>query len=96
MFFSQPIRFCGILRSFISLQTLPEIREEFIDDGVEREEEYLVSLIVDIKEIMKIARLKPSKIYVYTADTDVEKWKWEIFKAIKDLPDKDKIRLGRR
>ena len=78
--------------SFISLQPLPEIKEEFIDDRVEREEEYLVSLIEDIKEIMKIARIKPSKIYVYTADADAEKWKWEIFKAIKDLPDKDKIK----
>jgi leucyl-tRNA synthetase len=76
--------------SFISLQTLPEIKEELIDDRVEREEEYLVSLIEDIKEIMKIARIKPNKIYVYTADA--EKWKWRIFKAIKDLPDKDKIR----
>ena len=57
---------------------------------MEREEEYLVSLIVDINEILKIARLKPRKIYVYTADA--EKWKLEIFKSIKDLPDKDKIK----
>ncbi len=73
---------------FVSLQTLPEIKEEFIDDRVEREEEYLVSLIGDTKEIMKIARIKPSKIYIYTA----EEWKWEIFRAIRDLPDKDKIK----
>ncbi len=73
---------------FVSLQTLPEIKEGFIDDRVEREEEYLVSLIGDTKEIMKIARIKPSKIYIYTA----EEWKWEIFRAIRDLPDKDKIK----
>jgi len=76
--------------TFVSLQTLPGVKEEFIDDRVEREEEYLVSLIGDIKEILKIARLKPRKIYVYTADA--EKWKWEIFHAIKDLPDRDKIK----
>jgi leucyl-tRNA synthetase len=74
--------------SFISVQTLPELNEAFIDDRVEREEAYLVSLIDDIKEILKVARLKPTKIYVYTA----EDWKWELFRAIKDLPDKDKIR----
>ncbi len=74
--------------SFVSLQTLPAIKEEFIDDRVEREEEYLVSLIADINEILKIARIRASKIYVYTA----EKWKWEIFHAIKDVPDKDKIK----
>ncbi len=73
---------------FVSLQTLPEIKEEFIDDRVEREEEYLVSLIGDTKEILKIARIKPGKIYIYTA----EEWKWEIFRAIRDLPDKDKIK----
>ena len=39
-------------------------------------------------EILKVARFKPTKIYVYTA----ENWKWELFEAIKDVPDKDKIR----
>ena len=39
-------------------------------------------------EILKAARLKPTKIYAYTA----EDRKWEIFRAIKDLPDKDKIK----
>jgi leucyl-tRNA synthetase len=74
--------------TFISVQTLPELKEEFIDDRVEREEEYLVALIGDINEILKIAKIKPGKIYVYTA----ESWKWELFEAIKDLPDKDKIK----
>jgi leucyl-tRNA synthetase len=70
------------------VQTLPELKAEFIDDRVEHEEAYLVALIGDIKEILKIARIVPGKIYVYTA----ENWKWEIFRAIKDVPDKDKIR----
>jgi leucyl-tRNA synthetase len=70
------------------VQTLPELKVEFIDDRVEHEEEYLVALIGDIKEILKIARIKPGKIYVYTA----ENWKWEILHAIKDLQDKDKIK----
>ncbi|MEA1998949.1 MAG: class I tRNA ligase family protein, partial [Euryarchaeota archaeon] len=74
--------------TFISVQTLPELKAEFIDDRVEHEEEYLVALIGDINEILKIARIAPGKIYVYTA----ENWKWEIFCAIKDLSDKDKIR----
>ncbi|MFZ2070199.1 MAG: leucine--tRNA ligase [Halobacteriota archaeon] len=77
-------------QSFVSLQTLPELKDVFIDDRVEREEEYLVVLIEDIKEIIKVARLKPAKIYVYTA----EDWKWEIFRAIKDVPDKDIIRVA--
>jgi leucyl-tRNA synthetase len=39
-------------------------------------------------EILKAARLKPTKIYAYTA----EDRKWEIFEAIKELQDKDKIK----
>ena len=39
-------------------------------------------------EILKAARFKPTKIYAYTA----EDRKWELFSAIKDLQDKDKIR----
>jgi leucyl-tRNA synthetase len=78
--------------NFISLQTLPVIKAAFIDDRVEREEDYLVSLMDDIKEILRVARIKPAKIYVYTA----EEWKWELLRAITDLPDKDKIREAMR
>jgi len=76
--------------TFISLQTLPGVKEALIDERVEKEEEYLLALIDDINEILKIAEIVPSKIYVYTA----ERWKWEIFKALEleDLPDKDKIK----
>jgi leucyl-tRNA synthetase len=75
-------------QSFISLQPLPEIKAEFIDDRVEREEEYLISLIEDIREILKIARITPRTIHLYTA----EQWKWDLFTALQDVPDKDKIR----
>ena len=75
-------------KTFISLERLPAIKEELIDERVEREEEYLTSLVNDIKEILHVARLKPGKIYVYTA----EKWKWDVLRAIKDVEDRDKIR----
>jgi len=78
--------------TFISLQTLPAIKEEFIDDLVEKEEDYVVSLVGDVQEILKIARITPSKIYLYTADAESEQWKWGLFKALKDVPDKDKIK----
>jgi leucyl-tRNA synthetase len=78
--------------TFISLQTLPAIKEEFIDDLVEKEEDYVVSLVGDLQEILKIARITPGKIYLYTADAETEQWKWELFKALKDVPDKDKIK----
>ncbi|MDI6885204.1 MAG: leucine--tRNA ligase [archaeon] len=78
--------------TFISMQPLPMIKEAFIDEQGEREEDYLISLVGDIQEILKVARLKPRKIYLYTAGIEPEKWKWELFKALKDVPDKDKIK----
>ncbi|HUV03033.1 MAG TPA: leucine--tRNA ligase [Desulfobacteria bacterium] len=78
--------------TFISLQTLPAIKTELIDEHVEREEDYLVSLVDDIREILKIARITPTKIYLYTADSGTEQWKWELFKALKDVPDREKIK----
>jgi leucyl-tRNA synthetase len=82
--------------TFISIQTLPAIKEAFIDEQVEREEDYLISLVADIQEILKVARLTPRKIYLYTADAETEQWKWEIFKALRDVPDKDKIKEALR
>ena len=78
--------------TFISLQTLPAIKTELIDDTVEKEEDYVVSLVGDVQEILKIARITPTKICLYTADAETENWKWALFKALKDVPDKDKIK----
>ncbi len=78
--------------SFISLETLPQIKTELINDQVEREEDYLRALVEDIQEILKVARIEPKKIYLYSADAPSERWKWELFTALKDVPDKEKIR----
>jgi leucyl-tRNA synthetase len=78
--------------TFISLQTLPAIKTELIDEQVEREEGYMVSLVEDIQEILKVARITPTKIYLHTADAGTEQWKWELFKALKDVPDREKIK----
>ncbi len=74
--------------SFISLETLSAPRHDLIDDRIEREMEYVDSLISDIREIIDVAKIEPKKIYIYTA----EPWKWEIFRAIKDSSPKTAIR----
>ncbi len=78
---------------FISRAKLPTVRAEFMDERVEREEEYLISLVDDIKEILRVARIdRPERIYVYTA----EPWKYEILRAIKDVPAKARIKEAMR
>jgi len=74
--------------SYISLEKLPEIKSKFINNKIEAEREYINSIIDDVEEIKKVAKIQPNKIYIYTA----EPWKWEIFKAIKDVSPKDAIK----
>ena len=78
--------------SFVSLEILPRIKTELVNDQVEREEDYLRALVEDIQEILKVARIEPRKIYLYSADAASEQWKWELFRALKDVPEKEKIR----
>ncbi|RZN34673.1 MAG: leucine--tRNA ligase [Methanophagales archaeon ANME-1-THS] len=78
--------------TFITLQTLPAVKDSYIDEQVEREEDYLISLVRDIHEILNVARLTPTTIYLYTAELETEHWKWDIFKALKDVPEKDRIK----
>ncbi len=74
--------------TYISLENLPEIKEEYINEEIEAEKDYLDSVISDIEEIIKIAKIQPHKIYIYTA----EPWKGDIFRAIKDVSPKEVIK----
>ncbi|NPA75204.1 MAG: leucine--tRNA ligase [Euryarchaeota archaeon] len=76
--------------SFISLETLSPPREEYIDLQIEREMEYVDNVIEDIREILEVARLQPTKIYIYTAPD----WMWKVFDAIKNATPKDAMRLA--
>ncbi len=75
-------------KDYISLQTLPNVKEEYINDTVEAEIGYVERVINDIKEIVEVAKIDVKKIYLYTAD----KWKWDVLRAINDVPPKDAIR----
>ncbi len=74
----------------ISLSTLREPREEFIDLRVEEELEYVDSLIADVREIISVARIRPEKVYIYTAP----EWMWKVFESIKDASARDAMRLA--
>ncbi|WP_456419999.1 leucine--tRNA ligase [Methanocaldococcus infernus] len=72
-------------KNFISLERIPEAKEELIDDEIEFIEDYLKKLIEDIREIIKITKTEPRRIYIYTA----EPWKCQILKIINENKDKD-------
>ncbi len=68
---------------FVSLAKLPEVGE--IDEEILKGEEYLKRLIEDIKEIIEVAKIKPNKIYIYTA----EDWKCEVCEIVNKNRDKN-------
>ena len=76
--------------TYISLEKLPRVKEEFIDDKIEAERDYINRIMEDIQEILKVTKIEPEKIYIYTA----EPWKWEIFHAIKDASPKEAIKIA--
>jgi len=70
--------------SFISLAKWPEPVEEWWNETIELEEEYIKNLIDDIKEIIKVAKLEDAKrAYIYTA----EEWKWKVAQVVAEKKD---------
>ncbi|AGK61069.1 leucyl-tRNA synthetase [Archaeoglobus sulfaticallidus PM70-1] len=62
--------------TFISTESYPEFDESKIDREAELSEEYIKTLINDIKEILKF--VKAERVYLATAD----EWKYEALKVI--------------
>ncbi|WP_423792489.1 leucine--tRNA ligase [Methanocaldococcus indicus] len=70
-------------KEFVSISKFPEVKE--IDENLIIAEEYIKSLINDIKEIINVAKITPKKIYIYTA----EDWKCEVCNIINQHKDKN-------
>lgn len=56
----------------------PEASEEFISLEVERQEDYLVQTVEDIRKILKVTKMDPKKIVLYTSS----KWKYDVFRSV--------------
>ena len=69
---------------FISLAKWPEPVEEWWNETIELEEDYIKTLIDDIKEIIKVAKLEDAKrAYIYTA----EEWEWKVARVVAEKRD---------
>lgn len=69
---------------FVSLARWPEPVEEWRNEIIELEEDYIRELIDDIKEIIKVAKLEDAKkAYIYTA----EEWKWRVAQVVAEKRD---------
>lgn len=76
---------------FVSLERFPEFEERYISAEDEVEEDLLKEVMNDLKEIVKVTKIKPKRIFLYTSP----RWKREVYerllkgeevgKVIKDL-----------
>ena len=61
---------------FITLSKFPEEDKSLINKGAELAEEITSNTLRDIDEILRLIKIKPKKIFLYTAST----WKKEVLK----------------
>jgi leucyl-tRNA synthetase len=59
----------------------PSAMEEYIDPTVEESEDLIKNLIQDIQNILKVTKMKPTNVNIYTA----AKWKWKVYERILEL-----------
>ncbi|GAI54482.1 unnamed protein product, partial [marine sediment metagenome] len=77
-------------KGFISNEPYPEFNPKDISE-IEEVGEYLLSEVTDdISEILKVTKIKPKKICIYTSPS----WKHEIFKKAIGLSEDNKLNIG--
>jgi leucyl-tRNA synthetase len=59
----------------------PSSMEENIDPAAEETEDLIKNLIQDIQNILKVTKIKPAHINIYTSAS----WKWEVYQIILEL-----------
>ncbi len=69
-------------REFLSLSKWPEPDQELIDMDIEMAVETVFRTIDDVREVVKVMRTKPSKLYIYVGP---EEWKYKVCKLVQSL-----------
>ena len=68
-------------KDFVSVAEYPVFKKEGIDESAENSEEFLKNSIDDISEILKIVKMSPNKIVLYTSP----EWKRKMIKIANNL-----------
>jgi leucyl-tRNA synthetase len=59
----------------------PSTMQEYTDPIVEESEDLIKNLIQDIQNILKVTKMKPNRVNIYTS----AKWKWKVYQRIVEL-----------
>ncbi|RLG75718.1 MAG: leucine--tRNA ligase [Thermoprotei archaeon] len=80
-------------KGFISTASWPKVESKYVDREAELKEEYFKKLIADIKEILKVTKVKkPKKIIIYTAAS----WKKKVGEIVATNMDGSDVEVFRR
>lgn len=75
---------------FVSLADFPKVDESKIDANAESAEEYLKALLDDINEILKVTKIEPRTIVIYTAQT----WKVRVYIKALEMARSKTLEMG--
>ncbi|MEW5760696.1 MAG: leucine--tRNA ligase [Candidatus Thermoplasmatota archaeon] len=78
-------------KSFVSLAEYPEFNEKEYSLEAEFEEELIDNVYSDVREILRITKIKPKKIIIYTA----QEWKRNVFFKAISLAKKDTLYMSK-
>jgi leucyl-tRNA synthetase len=59
----------------------PSTMREYVDPIAEESEDLIKNLIQDIQNILKVTKMKPSRVNIYTS----AKWKWKLYQKIVEV-----------
>ena len=74
----------------VSLAQYPLYNEDMIDESAELAEEVIKSTLEDIEEIIRVTKMTPQKVYLYTAPA----WKTEIVKCACEMLKETHLEVG--
>ena len=66
--------------NFVSLAKFPSYDSSLVDEKAELAEEVIAKTHEDIENILKVTKMKPKKIVLYTSPS----WKWEVLKIVNE------------
>nr|MDO8099305.1 leucine--tRNA ligase [Candidatus Njordarchaeota archaeon] len=72
-------------KGFVSNANWPSLNEKLVDVEAEEQENYLMKVSEDTREIIRVTNIKPKKIFYYTSP----KWMHDIYKLMLEARSKD-------
>ena len=70
---------------YVSLADYPVVDDQYVNPTVDAEEEFLENVFSDINEIIRVIKVQPTKVVLYTSP----KWKNKVFKTICSIEKRD-------